>query len=146
MRVLAADTLAYLIEVYMASHIEIIASIFVQSEFKLFVQVSADLQRVAAISNHLISTMASYLRWEPEPPQVMKVCSSFIGRPYRFQFNELALPQIYVANCHWQLICWFWSLTLVGDQLPILYAVCSFVKITQDPVASAVIAYSSNDL
>ena len=30
-------------------------------------QVSADLQRVAAISNHLISTMASYLRWEPEP-------------------------------------------------------------------------------
>jgi len=43
MRVLAADTLAYLIEV------------------------SADLQRVAAISNHLISTMASFLRWEPEP-------------------------------------------------------------------------------
>lgn len=42
-RILAADTLAYLIEV------------------------SADLQRVAAISNHLISTMASYLRWEPEP-------------------------------------------------------------------------------
>ena len=30
-------------------------------------QVSADLQRIAAISNHLISTMASYLRWEPEP-------------------------------------------------------------------------------
>ena len=84
MRVLAADTLAYLIEVHVASHI--IASIVVQSEFKLFVQVSADLQRVAAISNHLISTMASYLRWEPEPPQVMKVCSSFIGRLYSFQF------------------------------------------------------------
>jgi len=41
-RIVAADTLAYLIEV------------------------SADLQRVAAISNHLIATMASYLRWEPE--------------------------------------------------------------------------------
>jgi len=42
-RVTAADTLAHLIEV------------------------SADLQRVAAISNHLITTMASFLRWEPEP-------------------------------------------------------------------------------
>jgi len=42
-RIVAADTLAYLIEV------------------------SAELQRVAAISNHLIATMASFLRWEPEP-------------------------------------------------------------------------------
>jgi len=41
-RIVAADTLAYLIEV------------------------NADLQRVAAISNHLINTMASFLRWEPE--------------------------------------------------------------------------------
>lgn len=40
-RVMAAETLAYLIEV------------------------SADLQRVAAISNHLIPTVASFLWWEP---------------------------------------------------------------------------------
>jgi len=46
-RIVAADTLAYLIEV------------------------NADLQRVAAISNHLITTMASFLRWEPEPQQRM---------------------------------------------------------------------------
>jgi len=63
MRVLAADTLAYLIEV------------------------SADLQRVAAISNHLISTMASYLRWEPEPPQVMKARGPGLSRP---QLSKLA--------------------------------------------------------
>jgi len=44
-RIVAADTLAYLIEV------------------------NADLQRVAAISNHLISTMSSFLKWEPEPQQ-----------------------------------------------------------------------------
>ena len=41
-RILAAETLGYLIEV------------------------SADLQRTAAISNHLITTMASFLRWEPD--------------------------------------------------------------------------------
>jgi len=44
-RIVAADTLAYLIEV------------------------NADLQRVAAISNHLITSMASFLRWEPELQQ-----------------------------------------------------------------------------
>jgi len=58
-RVLAADTLAYLIEV------------------------SADLQRVAAISNHLISTMASYLRWEPEP----QARGASVSRP---QLSKLA--------------------------------------------------------
>ena len=41
-RVLAAETLAYMIEV------------------------SEELQRIAAISNHLVPTMASFLRWEPE--------------------------------------------------------------------------------
>ena len=40
-RILAADTLAYLIET------------------------SPDLQRVAAISNHLILTIASFLIWDP---------------------------------------------------------------------------------
>lgn len=30
---------------------------------------NADLQRVAAISNHLITSMASFLRWEPELQQ-----------------------------------------------------------------------------
>ena len=40
-RILAADTLAYLIET------------------------SPDLQRVAAISNHLIPTVASFLMWDP---------------------------------------------------------------------------------
>lgn len=56
-RILAADTLAYLIEV------------------------NADLQRVAAISNHLISTMASYLRWEPEPQaRVSSVSKHQLGR------------------------------------------------------------------
>jgi len=56
-RILAADTLAYLIEV------------------------NADLQRVAAISNHLISTMASYLRWEPEPQtRASSVSKHQVGR------------------------------------------------------------------
>ena len=41
-RIVAAETLAYLIEV------------------------NADLQRMAAISNHLISTMSSFLRYDPD--------------------------------------------------------------------------------
>jgi armadillo repeat-containing protein 8 len=41
-RVLAAETLAYMIEV------------------------SEELQRIAAISNHLVPTMASFLRWDPD--------------------------------------------------------------------------------
>jgi hypothetical protein len=40
-RILAAETLAYMIEV------------------------SEELQRIAAISNHLVPTMASFLWWEP---------------------------------------------------------------------------------
>jgi len=46
-RILAAETLGYLIEV------------------------NADLQRNAAISNHLILTVAGFLRWEPEPTSRM---------------------------------------------------------------------------
>jgi len=46
-RILAAETLAYLIEV------------------------NAELQRTAAISNHLILTVAGFLRWEPEPTSRM---------------------------------------------------------------------------
>ena len=41
---MAAETLAYMIEV------------------------SEELQRIAAISNHLVPTMASFLWWEPESP------------------------------------------------------------------------------
>jgi hypothetical protein len=41
-RVMAAETLAYMIEV------------------------SEELQRIAAISNHLVPTMASFLWWEPD--------------------------------------------------------------------------------
>ena len=86
-------------------------------------QVSADLQRVAAISNHLISTMASFLRWEPEP-QVM----SFIERPDVNKFNALTSAQMYEDNLK-QILC----------------AVCTFVKTIQDPMALAVITHSSND-
>jgi len=46
-RILAAETLGYLIEV------------------------NADLQRTAAISNHLMNTVAGFLRWEPEPTSRM---------------------------------------------------------------------------
>ena len=72
-------------------------------ERELFVQVSADLQRVAAISNHLISTMASFLRWEPEP-QVMTVCS-FIERPNVNQFNALTSAQMYEDNEKTNIVC-----------------------------------------
>ena len=41
-RVMAAETLAYMIEI------------------------SEELQRIAAISNHLVPTMASFLWWEPD--------------------------------------------------------------------------------
>ena len=119
MRVLAADTLAYLIEVDMASHItsilcrqvwvnalnitigvyEVLSTFqwsWTKAGYYLFVQVSADLQRVAAISNHLISTMASFLRWEPEP-QVMKVCSSIWWSNVN-RFDAPASAQMYVVN------------------------------------------------
>lgn len=33
-------------------------------------QVNVDLQRTAAISNNLITTVASFLKWNPEPHQV----------------------------------------------------------------------------
>ena len=46
-RVMAAETLAYMIEV------------------------SEELQRIAAISNHLVPTMASFLWWEPDTSSVI---------------------------------------------------------------------------
>jgi len=46
-RILAAETLAYLIEI------------------------NVELQQIAAISNHLIPTTASFLKWEPEPQAKM---------------------------------------------------------------------------
>jgi hypothetical protein len=44
---MAAETLAYMIEV------------------------SEELQRIAAISNHLVPTMASFLWWEPDTPSAI---------------------------------------------------------------------------
>ena len=35
-----------------------------------YFQVNVELQQIAAISNHLIPTVASFLKWAPEPKQV----------------------------------------------------------------------------
>ena len=53
-RILAAETLAFMIEL------------------------SAELQRIAAISNHLIPTIASFLWWEPDTPSMSELNSSLL--------------------------------------------------------------------
>jgi hypothetical protein len=35
------------------------------------IEVSEELQRIAAISNHLVPTMASFLWWEPDTPSAI---------------------------------------------------------------------------
>lgn len=61
-RILAAETLAFMIEL------------------------SAELQRIAAISNHLIPTIASFLWWEPDSPSVSELNTSFLpSQPSRRQ-------------------------------------------------------------
>merc|ERR1719412_3440937 len=68
-RILAAETLAFMIEL------------------------SAELQRIAAISNHLIPTIASFLWWEPDQHSMSELNSSLLTSQ-QHNINTTTLPQI----------------------------------------------------
>ena len=57
------------------------------------IELSAELQRIAAISNHLIPTIASFLWWEPDQPSMSELNSSLLpSQQHNLHSNNL--PQI----------------------------------------------------